>query len=125
MANLVFLIYPDMTKDKSSPTNCALVKSSGGFGVNDGTRTHDDRDHNPGLYQLSYAHHCFVRANTLKLIMFGQQLLLMARPAGLEPATPGLAYHYRFRGPDESGSWSGLSLHHLRRRTFSLYGALR
>lgn len=25
-------------------------------GVNDGTRTHDDRIHNPGLYQLSYAH---------------------------------------------------------------------
>ncbi len=27
-------------------------------GVDDGTRTHDDRNHNPGLYQLSYAHHC-------------------------------------------------------------------
>ncbi len=26
-------------------------------GVDDGTRTHDDRDHNPGLYQLSYVHH--------------------------------------------------------------------
>lgn len=26
-------------------------------GVSDGTRTHDGRDHNPGLYQLSYAHH--------------------------------------------------------------------
>ena len=26
-------------------------------GVNDGIRTHDNRDHNPGLYQLSYAHH--------------------------------------------------------------------
>jgi integrase len=25
--------------------------------VSDGTRTHDGRDHNPGLYQLSYAHH--------------------------------------------------------------------
>ncbi len=31
------------------------------FGVADGTRTHDDRNHNPGLYQLSYRHHC-VRA---------------------------------------------------------------
>lgn len=27
--------------------------------MSDGTRTHDDRDHNPGLYQLSYAHHSF------------------------------------------------------------------
>ena len=26
-------------------------------GVDEGTRTPDDRDHNPGLYQLSYAHH--------------------------------------------------------------------
>ena len=26
-------------------------------GVDDGARTHDHRNHNPGLYQLSYAHH--------------------------------------------------------------------
>ena len=26
-------------------------------GVDDGVRTHDNRDHNPGLYQLSYNHH--------------------------------------------------------------------
>ena len=25
-------------------------------GVADGIRTHDHRDHNPGLYQLSYGH---------------------------------------------------------------------
>ena len=25
-------------------------------GVDDGTRTRDNRDHNPGLYQLSYVH---------------------------------------------------------------------
>jgi hypothetical protein len=30
-------------------------------GVDDGTRTHDDRNHNPGLYQLSYVHHCHGR----------------------------------------------------------------
>ncbi|CAG4883824.1 protein of unknown function [Georgfuchsia toluolica] len=40
----------------------------------DGTRTHDNRNHNPGLYQLSYGH------RRLKLV----------RPAGLEPTTPGL-----------------------------------
>ena len=30
-------------------------------GVDDGDRTHDRRNHNPVLYQLSYAHHwsCF------------------------------------------------------------------
>ena len=26
-------------------------------GVTDGARTHDSRNHNPGLYQLSYGHH--------------------------------------------------------------------
>ncbi len=35
------------------------ISDSGMIGVDDGTRTHDDRDHNPGLYQLSYAHHWF------------------------------------------------------------------
>ena len=44
-------------------------------GVDDGTRTHDNRDHNPGLYQLSYVHR---RPSPL------------ACPAGLEPATLGL-----------------------------------
>lgn len=28
-------------------------------GVIDGTRTRDNRNHNPGLYQLSYDHHLF------------------------------------------------------------------
>ncbi len=28
----------------------------GNFGVADGTRTHDDQNHNLGLYQLSYSH---------------------------------------------------------------------
>ena len=27
------------------------------YGVADGARTHDNRNHNPGLYQLSYNHH--------------------------------------------------------------------
>ncbi len=34
-----------------------LSRGVAGCGVDDGTRTHDDRNHNPGLYQLSYAHH--------------------------------------------------------------------
>jgi hypothetical protein len=29
------------------------------FGVADGARTHDNRNHNPGLYQLSYSHRSF------------------------------------------------------------------
>jgi hypothetical protein len=37
------------------------------FGVADGARTHDNRNHNPGLYQLSYSHHWF---DTSVLIIF-------------------------------------------------------
>ncbi|KTD20538.1 hypothetical protein Llan_1791 [Legionella lansingensis] len=51
------------------------------YGVNDGTRTHDNRDHNPGLYQLSYAHH---------IVKPGILHVGLARPAGFEPATLGL-----------------------------------
>ena len=38
-------------------------------GVDDGTRTHDDRDHNPGLYQLSYAHHSIQIVSRLKPLL--------------------------------------------------------
>jgi len=52
--------------------------------------------------------------------------LVLARPAGLEPATLGLAYQLPLSRPQPSLSlWSGLSLRHLRRRTYSLYGTLR
>ena len=32
------------------------IKSLALGGVADGARTHDNRNHNPGLYQLSYSH---------------------------------------------------------------------
>src|SRR5688572_17465010 len=53
---------------------------AGENGVADGTRTRDNRNHNPGLYQLSYSHHRTVPRRRARL----------ARPAGLEPTTPGL-----------------------------------
>ena len=82
--------------------------------MNDGTRTHDGRNHNPGLYQLSYAHHK----------LFWHQK--MVRPRGLEPLTYGLAYHYSFHCLRKFlNLWSGLYLHHLRWDTYSLYGSWR
>ena len=46
----------------------------GGDGVTDGDRTRDNRNHNPGLYQLSYSHrrekmlsHCECKATNKKL----------------------------------------------------------
>ena len=48
-------------------------------GVDDGARTHDRRDHNPELCQLSYVHHRPAEISPS-----------LARPAGLEPATLGL-----------------------------------
>jgi hypothetical protein len=56
-----------------------------GNGVDDGARTHDRRNHNPELYQLSYAHH-----NAMVLRPFLPAAPALARPAGLEPATLGL-----------------------------------
>ena len=47
--------------------------SSKNYGVGNGTRPHDNRNHNPGLYQLSYSHH-----------------QILARPTGFEPVTLGL-----------------------------------
>ena len=41
-------------------TNFAIPAS---HGVADGVRTHDNRNHNPGLYQLSYSHHRDLSAN--------------------------------------------------------------
>jgi PI31 proteasome regulator N-terminal len=34
-----------------------IAKKTKEVGVADGTRTHDNWNHNPGLYQLSYSHH--------------------------------------------------------------------
>jgi len=45
-------------------------------GVADGARTHDNRNHNPGLYQLSYSHH--------------RDFNVLVCPTGIEPVTPSL-----------------------------------
>ena len=37
--------------------NCQIPLKRTKYGVTDGARTHDNRNHNPGLYQLSYSHH--------------------------------------------------------------------
>ena len=62
-------------------------------GVADGTRTRDNRNHNPGLYQLSYSHHRTGRASR-KLWGPGRARLkavfILACPTGLEPITPSL-----------------------------------
>ena len=44
---------------ESAPFSTPKLKcrKSLNFGVADGIRTHDNRNHNPGLYQLSYSHH--------------------------------------------------------------------
>ena len=69
-------------------------------GVTDGARTHDHRNHNPGLYQLSYNHHTvriyteqygqnslFKKPNKLQQL---QPTWIVVRPTGLEPVTYGL-----------------------------------
>ena len=39
---------------KKSKANLKIIRK---IGVTDGARTHDNRSHSPGLYQLSYSHH--------------------------------------------------------------------
>jgi hypothetical protein len=56
---------------KKAPHLCEALK----FGVADGARTHDNWNHNPGLYQLSYSHH---------------RDFDLACPTGIEPVTPSL-----------------------------------
>lgn len=47
------LSRPKALEPKSSVYTNFTTSASG---VDDGARTHDNRNHNPGLYQLSYAH---------------------------------------------------------------------
>ena len=70
-----------MAARKTTPAEAEMISLKERNGVADGTRTRDNRNHNPGLYQLSYSHHQDYkhRARTI-----------LARPAGLEPTTPGL-----------------------------------
>ena len=56
-------------------------------GVTDGARTRDNRNHNPGLYQLSYSHH---KMKTCAGVARPTGLLEVARPTGFEPVTHGL-----------------------------------
>jgi integrase len=44
-------------RDRAAPSKKPKRRNrSGLLGVADGTRTHDDQNHNLGLYQLSYSH---------------------------------------------------------------------
>ncbi len=70
--------------------NCAIHRSKMHYlsilinlinGVANETRTRDNRNHNPGLYQLSYSHHYF---SFCRYFLRG-----MARPKGFEPSTFG------------------------------------
>src|SRR3982074_425024 len=51
-------------------------------GVADGARTHDNRNHNPGLYQLSYGHH-WEHSNLPRQFLYPDKKLLYKLRAGL------------------------------------------
>ncbi len=55
MARLEAAILPQNFPERSKSALKQLT-FMGILGVADGTRTHDNRNHNPGLYQLSYSH---------------------------------------------------------------------
>ena len=83
---------------KSSVSTNSTTPASG---VGDGARTRDNRNHNPGLYQLSYAHHnklqlfeTFYFLNdflTFELIVCAlKDSNQMVVPEGFEPSTHAL-----------------------------------
>ena len=51
------LIFNRRSKPPIVSTDTCIFRHELYFGVDDGAWTHDHRDHNPGLYQLSYIHH--------------------------------------------------------------------
>ena len=57
----------------------------GNNGVADGARTHDNRNHNPGLYQLSYSHHIICLDNGP---YFGQSTWRARQDSNLWPLPP-------------------------------------
>ena len=69
--------------------------------MDDGIRTRDHWNHNPGLYQLSYAHHFskFLITPVFTLWQCVELESKNARLTGLEPVTYGLAYYYNFHCP--------------------------
>ena len=56
---------PDARKQKARRERAwgRFATSYEKLGVANGTRTHDNRNHNPGLYQLSYSHHLKLHYN--------------------------------------------------------------
>jgi hypothetical protein len=50
--SIVILYQHRQSKNPASQTARGISNT----GVADGARTHDNRNHNPGLYQLSYSH---------------------------------------------------------------------
>src|SRR5690606_8798913 len=102
-------------------------------GVDDGTRTHDGRIHNPGLYQLSYVHQRWKptsRVSSFRLPSFGwvpgapgrtrtcnprlSLPLLLSQPATGTPAeVRGLDYLFTIPGAARI-----VSTDPVRRRTF-------
>ena len=50
-------------------------------GVADGARTHDNRNHNPGLYQLSYSHRrpVIIAASTLNTMTLFHRAVICGR----------------------------------------------
>ena len=53
--NLLFRLHVSYTRGKLS--NWKSLESLIGSGARNGARTRDNRNHNPGLYQLSYSRH--------------------------------------------------------------------
>ncbi len=86
-------VHRTLTPEASASTNSATLAMSQKNGVANGTRTHDNWNHNPGLYQLSYSHHNFTFFKALLYYYIQRhfanrsEALNLVRPTGFEPET--------------------------------------
>ena len=80
-----------LTPEASASTNSATFAIHNSFnnGVANGIRTHDNWNHNPWLYQLSYSHHCILSRGSdyFSDHRSSSAGTKMARPTGFEPET--------------------------------------
>ena len=101
------------------------------YGVDDGTRTRDTRNHNPMLYQLNYIHHGFatpgvwaIRKHTSGMFP-GQNtdFLIFGTPEGTRTPDPllrrQLLYPPELRAPESSGLSEALLEYHTMQKAKS------
>jgi hypothetical protein len=84
-------------------------------GVADGTRTHDNRNHNPGLYQLSYSHRWkwHAQSRAARSIIRGYALTAVGTGNLVFQRCSGATLNFNFSGGSSSGASGSIALRRI------------